>query len=64
MGDLREGKDMTPKLIGDTYMKYATKNSRQRNRFGIYECQYCNKEFEWQPEPEVRGSEIPFKIKG
>ena len=37
---------MTPKLIGDTYMKYATKNSKQRNRFGIYECPYCNKEFE------------------
>lgn len=43
-----EGKDMTPKLIGETYMKYATKNSRQRNRFGMYECQYCNKEFECQ----------------
>ena len=39
-------KDMTPKLVGETYMKYATKNSSQRNRFGIYECPYCSKEFE------------------
>lgn len=36
----------TPKLVGETYMKYATKNSKQRNRFGIYECPYCSKEFE------------------
>ena len=39
-------KNRIPKLIGDTYMKYATKNSKQRNRFGIYECPYCGKEFE------------------
>ena len=49
MGDLMEEgevKDMTPRLVGDTYLKYATKNSRQRNRFGLFECQYCNKQFE------------------
>lgn len=48
MGDLMgEGvKDMTPKLIGETYLKKATPSSPQRYRFGIYECQYCNKEFE------------------
>ena len=39
-------RDITPKLVGETYMKYATKNSRQRNRFGIYECPYCGREFE------------------
>lgn len=39
-------KDMTPKLIGETYLKKATPSSSQRYRFGIYECQYCNKEFE------------------
>ena len=39
-------KDMTPKLIGETYMKYATENSRQRYSYGLYECQYCGKEFE------------------
>ena len=39
-------RDMTPKLIGETYLKKATPSSSQRYRFGIYECQYCNKEFE------------------
>ena len=40
------GRDMTPKLIGETYMKYPTEISQQRYRFGVYECQYCGKEFE------------------
>ena len=39
-------KNMIPRLVGETYMKYATKNSNQRNRFGIYECPYCGREFE------------------
>ena len=39
-------KNRIPKLVGETYMKYATKNSNQRNRFGIYECPYCGREFE------------------
>lgn len=39
-------KDMTPKLIGETYLKKATPNSPQRYRFGIHECQYCKREFE------------------
>ena len=41
-----EIKDMTPKLIGETYLRKATENSTQRSRFGLYECQYCGKEFE------------------
>ena len=40
------GRDMTPRLIGDTYMKYPTEISRCRESHGIYECQYCGKEFE------------------
>ena len=40
------GRDMTPKLIGETYMKYPTEISPQRYRYGLYECQYCGKEFE------------------
>ena len=40
------GRDMTPQLIGDTYMKYPTEISQQRYSFGVYECQYCGKEFE------------------
>ena len=39
-------RDMTPKLIGETYLKKATPNSPQRYRFGIHECQYCGREFE------------------
>lgn len=39
-------KDMTPKLIEETYMKYPTETSQQRYRYGLYECQYCSKEFE------------------
>ena len=39
-------KDMTPKLIGETYMKYPTERSRDKIRYGLYECQYCGQEFE------------------
>ena len=39
-------RDMTPKLIGETYMKYPTETSQRRYRYGLYECQYCNIEFE------------------
>ena len=39
-------RDMTPKLIGETYMKYATEKSTRKYRYGLYECAYCNKEFE------------------
>ena len=39
-------KDMTPKLIGETYMRGATENSTRKHRYGLYECQYCGKEFE------------------
>ena len=46
MNDEIKVEDMTPKLIGETYMKYPTETSQQRYRFGVYECQYCGKEFE------------------
>ena len=39
-------KDMTPKLIGETYMKYPTETSPKRYKYGIYRCQYCGQEFE------------------
>ena len=44
--EIKIEKDMTPKLIGETYMKYPTETSQQRYSFGVYECQYCGKEFE------------------
>ena len=44
--EIKLGKDMTPRLLGDTYMKYPSENSTQRYSYGIYECQYCGAEFE------------------
>ena len=37
---------MTPKLIEDLGMRYPTEKSSRKYRYGLYECQYCNKEFE------------------
>ena len=39
-------RDMTPKLIKDLGGRYPSKKSNYKARFGIYECQYCGKEFE------------------
>lgn len=39
-------KDMTPRLIGETWRKYPTEKSRWKAIYGLYECQYCGKEFE------------------
>ena len=38
-------KDMTPVLLEDLGMRYPTENSKQKKRYGIYQCQYCGKEF-------------------
>ena len=40
------GRDMTPRLIRETYLKKPKETSRCRESHGIYECQYCGKEFE------------------
>ena len=39
-------KDMTPRLIGETYLRKAKETSKQRYKYGVYMCQYCGKEFE------------------
>ena len=39
-------KDMTPVLLVDLGVRYPTENSSQRRRYGLYQCQYCGKEFE------------------
>ena len=39
-------KDMTPKLIQDLGMKFPTELSKQRSRYGLYECPYCENTFE------------------
>ena len=45
---MEEIKDMTPKLIGETWRKYPTETSKQKATYGLFECQYCGKEFEAQ----------------
>ena len=39
-------RDMKPRLIGDLGMGYPTEKSSRKYRYGLYECQYCGKEFE------------------
>ena len=51
-----EIKDMTPKLIGEVYKKFPTIKSNQLATYGLYECQYCGKEFETQVSNVKRGN--------
>ena len=39
-------RDMKPKLLKDLGLRYPTEKSRQKYRYGLYECQYCMNEFE------------------
>ena len=39
-------KNMTPKLIKELGMRFPTEKSRQKYRYGLFECQYCGEEFE------------------
>ena len=39
-------KDMTPVLLEDLGMRFATEKSKSKYRYGLYKCQYCGKEFE------------------
>lgn len=48
-------KDMIPKLIGETWRKYPTETSKQKATYGLFECQYCKKEFETQTINVRRG---------
>jgi hypothetical protein len=48
-------KDMMPKLIGETYFRKATDTSPQRYRYGLYECQYCGREWECIATAITRG---------
>lgn len=41
-------KDMKPKFIEDLGMRFMAENSNRKYRYGLYECQYCSKEFEAQ----------------
>ena len=48
-------KDMSPKLIGETYLRKPTETSQQRYKYGVYMCQYCGKEFECPVSNVKRG---------
>ena len=50
------GRDMTPRLIGETWRKYPTEKSMQKATYGLFECQYCKKEFECQVPNVKNGS--------
>ena len=41
-------RDMKPRLIGEPFRKYPTEKSNQKATYGLFECQYCKKEFEAQ----------------
>ena len=41
-------KDMKPRFIEDLGMRFATERSSRKYRYGLFECQYCGKEFEAQ----------------
>jgi len=43
--ELEEEKDMTPILLEDLGMEYPNETSKHTTRYGIFECQYCGKEF-------------------
>ena len=49
-------KDMTPKLIGDTWQKTPTSTNKQSVKRGMYECQYCGVEFEASSGNVKRGN--------
>ena len=48
-------RDMTPRLIKDLGMGYPTIKSTKKYRCGLYECQYCGKEFEAGTSSVKRG---------
>lgn len=48
-------KDMSPKLIQDLGRLYPTENSKQKQRFGLYKCGYCGKEFKGNTNKVKRG---------
>ena len=39
-------KDMTPILLEELGMRYPTEKSKRTYRYGLYQCQYCGKEWE------------------
>ena len=49
-------KVMTPILLEDLGMRYPTEKSKKKRRYGLYQCQYCRKEFETQIQSIKNGN--------
>ena len=49
-------KDMTPILLEDLGMRYPNENSKERKRYGLYQCQYCGKEWEASTQAVKQGN--------
>ena len=47
---------MIPILLEDLGLKYPTENSKRKYRYGLYQCQYCGKEFETQVQAIKNGN--------
>ena len=48
--------DKKPILIKDLGMRYPTESSKQKKRYGLYQCQYCREEFEAQTQRIKNGN--------
>ena len=48
-------RSMPPRLIEDLGMRYPTEKSKKKYRYGLYECQFCNIEFEASVDSVKRG---------
>ena len=57
--NVEDMKDMTPKLIGETWRKYPTESSNRLRYFGIFECQYCGTHWESQVRSITGGDTNP-----
>ena len=49
-------KYMTPILLEDLGIRYPTEKSKRKYRYGLYQCQYCGKEFEASTSNIKRGT--------
>ena len=45
---MNEEKDMTPILLEDLGMQFTSDTEKYRKRYGLYQCQYCKKEWKTQ----------------
>ena len=51
-----ELEDKSPVLLRDLGMRFPSEVSKQKARYGLYQCGYCGKEFETQVSSIHRGS--------